>query len=125
MIREKWAVSLGLVACVLFFCGCGKKADENKPISEVRAEAEKIDVAKLRQMAMAYKDAIMAKKGDIEKIAAKLKEVPVTQMLSEEAKSLKGDIDELNKSLSALKERFEIYYNKLKEKGGDLTGLQV
>jgi hypothetical protein len=32
---------------------------------------------------------------------------------------------EMNKSVSALKERFQIYYNKLKEEGGDLSGLQL
>ena len=40
-------------------------------------------------------------------------------------KELKADIDALNKSVSSLKERFEIYYNMLKEKGGDLSGLNI
>jgi hypothetical protein len=76
-------------------------------------------------MALAYKDAIEAKKGDVEKITAKLKEIPVTQMLGDEAKGLKADIADLNKSVSALKERFNVYYSKLKEKGGDLSGLKI
>jgi predicted nucleic acid-binding Zn-ribbon protein len=114
-----------LTLCALALLGCGKKADENKPISEVKAEAEKMSAEKLRDMALAYKDAIGAKKGDVEKITAKLKEIPVTQMLGDEAKGLKADIDNLNKSLSALKERFNVYYSKLKEKGGDLSGLKI
>ena len=114
-----------LALCSLGLSGCGKKADENKPISEVQAEAEKMDLDALRSMAMAYKDAITAKKADIEKITAKLKDIPVAQMLGEEAKALKSDIENLNKSISALTERFQIYYNKLKEKGGDLSGLKM
>ena len=114
-----------LTLCALALVGCGKKADENKPISEVKAEAEKMSAEKLRDMALAYKDAIEAKKGDVEKITAKLKEIPITQMLGDEAKSLKADIDNLNKSVSALKERFNVYYGKLKEKGGDLSGLKI
>lgn len=114
-----------LTLCALALLGCGKKADENKPISEVKAEAEKMNAEKLRDMALAYKDAIEAKKGDVEKITAKLKEIPVTQMLGDEAKGLKADIDDLNKSVSALKERFNVYYGKLKEKGGDLSGLKI
>ena len=114
-----------LVLSSLVFCGCGKKADENKPIGEVKAEAEKMSVEKLRSMAMTYKDAITAKKGEVEKLASKLKDIPLTQMLSDEAKGLKADIDGLNKSVSALKERFEVYYNKLKEKGGNLSGLEI
>jgi chromosome segregation ATPase len=120
------AVLCCLIALCLFaILGCGKKADENKPISEVKAEAEKMDTDGLRAMAMAYQKAIAAKNSEVEKLTAKLKDIPVTEMLGEEAKELKADIDNLNKSVSALKERFEVYYQKLKEQGGDLSGLQV
>jgi predicted nucleic acid-binding Zn-ribbon protein len=112
--------------CLLVLHGCGgKKADENKPISEVKTEAAKMDAGQLRDMAMTYKEAITAKKANVEKLAAKLKEIPVTKMIGDEAKQLKTDIDNLTKSISALKERFEVYYQKLKEKGGDLSGLEV
>jgi len=117
-----WCV---LVVCLSALWGCGKKADESRPISEVKAEAEKLDVEKLRSMAMKYKDAIMAKKGEVEKFTGELKDIPLTKMLGEEAKQLKGEIDVLNKSISALKERFEVYYDKLKEKGGDLSGIEL
>ena len=112
-----------LVLISLALYGCGKKADENKPIGEVKAEAEKMSIEKLRSMAITYKDAITAQKGDVEKLASKLKDIPLTKMMGDEAKGLKADIDGLNKSVSALKERFEVYYNKLKEKGGNLAGL--
>ena len=68
-----------------------------------------------------YNDA----KPSIAKFAAKLKEIPVTQLLGRQAKQLKADIDNLNKSVAALKERFQIYYDQLKAKGGDLSGLQI
>jgi len=120
------AVLCCLIALCLFtILGCGKKADENKPISEVKAEAEKMDTDGLRAMAMVYQKAIAAKNSEVEKLAAKLKDIPVTEMLGDEAKELKADLDNLNKSISALKERFEVYYQKLKEQGGDLSGLQV
>jgi flagellar capping protein FliD len=45
-------------------------------------------------------------------------------MMGEEAKQLKSDLDDLNQSISALQERFEVYYNQLKEQGGDLSGLK-
>jgi hypothetical protein len=112
-----WVIAIG---------GCGgKKADENKTISEVKAEAEKMDTSKLRAMAEAYKSAIIAKKGEVEKVTAKLKEIPVAELLGEKAKNLKTDIENLNKSVNALKERFEVYYQKLKEKGGNLLGLEL
>lgn len=122
---KKNLLSLMLVVPLLFLAGCGKKADENKPIGEVQAEAAKMNVQDLKAMAMKYKDAVEAKKADVEKLAAKLKEIPVAQLLGEQAKQLNADIDNLNKSLSALKERFQIYYDQLKAKGGDLSGLQI
>ena len=124
-IGKKGVLFCLLVLISLGMFGCGKKADENKPIGEVKAEAEKMSVEKLRSMALTYKDAIVAKKGEVEKFAAKLKDVPLTKMMGDEAKGLRADIEGLNKSASALKERFEVYYNKLKEKGGDLSGLNL
>ena len=120
------AVICCLIALCLFaILGCGKKADENKPISEVKAEAEKMDTDGLRAMAMSYKEAIAAKSSDLEKLTAKLKDILVTEMLGAEAKSLKADMENLEKSVSALKERFEVYYQKLKVTGGDISGLQL
>ena len=118
-------VSLILTASLLSLLGCGKKADESKPIGEVKAEAEKMTIEDLKATAMKYKGAIEAKKADVEKIAAKLKEIPVTEMLGEQAKGLKADIGNISKSLNALKERFQVYYDQLKAKGGDVAGLQI
>ncbi len=122
---KKTLSSFILAVSLLFLAGCGKKADENKPISEVQTEAAKMNVQDLKAMAMNYKNAIESKKGDVEKLAAKLKDIPVAQLLGGQAKQLKADIDNLNKSVAALKERFQIYYDQLKAKGGDLSGLQI
>ena len=114
-----------ILVCSVAVVGCGKKADENKPISEVKTEAETMNVDQLRSIAMTYKEAILAKKGEMKKVAVQLKDLPVTKMLSDEAKSFKTEIANLNKSVSALNERFKIYLEKLKEKDGDLTGLKI
>jgi len=121
--KEYVNVLLVLLAVVMLFAGCSKKADENKPLSEVKAEAEKMSVDKLKAMAMEYKDAISAKKEEIEKVTGELKNIPVAEMLGNEATELKAEIENLTKSVSALNERLQIYYQKLKEKGGDLSGL--
>ena len=44
-----------------------------------------MDVQQLRSMAMQYKDAFMAKTEEVEKLTAKLKEIPVTEQLGSEA----------------------------------------
>lgn len=124
MERNKAVALCGLMILLtagLF--GCGKKADENIPIADVEAEAEQMDVAKLRQKALIYKDAIVDKQDEIKKVSAKLQELGIAKSLTDEAKALTADIDELKKSVIALKDRFDIYYKKLKEKGGDISGL--
>ena len=99
--------------------------DTEKPISEVQAQAETMTVDSLRATALKYKDAILAKQDEINKVAAKIKEIPIAQTLGEEAKTLKADLQNLETALKALKDRFQVYYDTLKKKGGDLSGLAL
>ncbi len=116
----------GLLICSsMGLVGCGNGVDENKPMNEVQAESKEMDADALRDTAMAYKDAIQDKMQDVDKITAKLKEIPVTEMLGEEAKSLKGEIDQLTKSVDALKQRLNVYLQRLKEMKEDISGLEL
>ncbi len=107
----------------LVLLGCSQKSAENESINDVKAEAEKMDANQLRSMAMKYKDALEAKKGEIEKLVAKLRNIPPAEMTDTKAKEITEGINKINQSMSALNEKFTIYYNKLKEKGGDTSGL--
>jgi Skp family chaperone for outer membrane proteins len=121
---EKTLLCLLLAVCMTALAGCGKKpaaVDEDKPIAEVKAEADKMTIEDLKATAKKYQAAMTAKEAELDKIMEQLKSIPVTEMLSEEAKGLQEDMKSLGKSVNALKERFEIYYNKLKEKGGELS----
>jgi chromosome segregation ATPase len=105
--------------------GCdGDGADEQKPIGDVQAEVDKLDVDQLRAKAQEYQKQILSKQEEVTKLADKIKEIPVTELLGDEAKNLKADLEDLNKSLKNLKDRFQVYYDKLKEKGGDVSGLE-
>jgi PBP1b-binding outer membrane lipoprotein LpoB len=121
--------NVAIICLLLTFClvitGCGKKADESKPMSEVKAEAEKMSTDDLEAAAKKYMDAAVAKKGEIEKLTAKLKDIPIAQMAGDEAKKIKDEVDAVTKSLSALTERFQVYYDKLKEKGIDVSALKI
>lgn len=112
-------------AAMLLLSGCGSKADENKPMSDVKAESETMSVEKLRATAMAYKETIEAKRGELEKITAKLGEIPLAEVLGQEAKSLKSDFEKLNESVGALTERFGVYHGKLKELKADVSDLAL
>ena len=100
-------------------------AIETIPVADVQAEAGKMTVEQLKAKAMEYKNLIVAKKATIETLAAKLKGIPLTEQMGAEAKGLQTDIATLNKSVAALTERFQVYYNKLKEMGVDLSGLGI
>lgn len=120
---KKILLYLLMALCVFALLACGKKGvDTSKAISEVKAEAEKMDVSQLRQMALKYKDAILEKTKEVEQLMAKIKP---TDILSAEAKKIKAEVDDLNKSVGALKERFNVYYDKLKAKDGDVSGLDL
>ena len=135
--------------CVVAFCGltlvsCSKKTDRTppapaqktatgaavnvdtdveKPVAEVQTQAQTMSVADLRTTAVQYQQAITAKGVDLQNVLAKVKEIPITEVLGEKAKALKAEAQKIQDSVKALTERFQVYYNKLKEKGGDLTGL--
>jgi hypothetical protein len=101
------------------------KADVNTSISEIKAELDKLSVDQLRQTALQYQQLIQAKSAEVETVTAKIKNMSITQAMGDEMKTLQTDIDGLNTSLKALKDRFQLYYDKLKEKGGDLSGFAL
>jgi outer membrane lipoprotein-sorting protein len=114
-----------LLLCSLALLGCSQKSDENESISEVKAEAEKMDANQLRSMAMKYKEAIEAKNGEVEKLLAKLKDIPPAEMMDAKVKETTDEINKISQSIMALNEKFMIYYNKLKEKGVDTSDLEI
>ena len=130
-MKTKLCISMVAVLCVMFLAaGCEQKGgssavDETKPLSEVKAEAEKMDVEKLKATALKYKEAILAKESDVRKLMDQLKEIPLAQQIGDEAKTLQVDIENLNKSVTALRDRFQVYYDKLKELKADVTGLEL
>jgi hypothetical protein len=100
-------------------------AIETIPVADVKAEAGKMNVEQLKAKAMEYKNLIVAKKATLETLAAKLKGIPLTEQMGAEAKGIQTDIATLNKSVAALTERFQVYYNKLKEMGVDLSAFGI
>jgi len=142
-LEKRDILSCLLVLLLSMTLGCGKKGDKGtppgatgagarvasvdteKPVSEIQAQAQTMTVDSLKATAIKYKEAIVAKQGEIEKLAAKIKEIPIADALGQEAKTLKTDLGNLETSVKALKDRFQVYYDTLKKKGGDLSGLAL
>ncbi len=121
-------VVLAMFSIVL--SGCGKKGvpagpvDTNKPMAEVKAEAELMTVDQLREMAGKYLAAVKAKNADIEAIMQKLRDSSKAGSPHEDLMKVKADIGVIIDSLKLLQERFDVYYNKLVELKADVSGLE-
>lgn len=113
------------VFSMIIILGCDKKADENKPLDEVKAEAAEMDVEDLREMALEYKETIYANLEEIGKIKNKIKEIPLKEMFGDQAQELKQELEPIIKSINELKKRFWVYYSELKKKSADLSGLEL
>ncbi len=100
-------------------------ADLEKPVPEVQTKVQTMSVADLKARALQYVQAISVKKEDLQKVLAQVKEIPLAEALSEKAKTLKAEAQKIQTSIKGLTDRFQVYYNKLKEKGGDLSGLTI
>ena len=117
--------TVSLLLCLLLLQSCGKKADETKAVSDVRTETAKMDVNELRKMAMTYKDAVVAKTDELGKIKEKLASVSLADILGDEAKELNAEVETLSRSVMELKERYQVYYDAVKEQGGDVSDLAI
>jgi uncharacterized coiled-coil DUF342 family protein len=113
------------VFSMIIILGCDKKADENKPLDEVKAEAAEMAVEDLREMALEYKETIYANLEEIGKIKNKIKEMPLKEMFGDQAQELKQELEPIIKSINELKKRFWVYYSELKKKSADLSGLEL
>ena len=107
---------IALIPLALLF-GCGGGVDTEKPIAEVEQEAETMTVDDLKAKASAYQDMIAEKMKELEPLKEKLKDIPMTEQMGEEAKALQGDIAALTEDLGSLKDRLQVYLDALKEKG--------
>jgi uncharacterized coiled-coil DUF342 family protein len=119
-------LSISIVVFSIFILfGCGKKADESKPLSEVKAEAAEMNADDLREMALVYKETIQENLEEIDRIKNEIKEIPLKEILGDQAKELKQDLEPIIKSINDLKQRFFVYYSELKKKSGDIKGLEL
>jgi peptidoglycan hydrolase CwlO-like protein len=117
-MRKNQFLVLALVMTVFAFSGCGggQKVDADKPMDQVVAEAQKMTVNDLQNTINNYQRAIEARKADIMALEQKIKQIPVTQLLGEEAKELKADLSEITERIGKLTERLKVYANELKTK---------
>lgn len=97
---------------------CGEaSASPDKPIAEVKAEAQAADKAQLEKYISQYKSSIAKLEEEVKEALAKLKDISPAKLLGEEGKTAKDHAETLQKTLAGLKERLEIYMAELAKKG--------
>lgn len=101
------------------------QADQGKSITEIAAGAKEMAVENLRKMAEKYRDVIAEKQQHLMEMAQKYVDLPDAERMTAEGQVLKAGVNEITKGIDTLKKCFGIYYNALKEKAGNLTGLNI
>ena len=113
----KWYTPLiGLmVLSVLAGCG-GSGIDENKPVDQVAAEAAQMSQAELQKMVDKYQSAIADKSKEVEALKEKLQQIPISDLMSDEARKLKGEASDVMDSLDKLKAQLSACTRELAKK---------
>lgn len=118
--------TLLILMLVLVGCGGGGGAEaevSEMTVAEVEQQSSGMSVDDLKSKVAEYEKALQAKLADLEPIQEKLKAIPMTEMMGEEAKALQADILKISEDVTALKDRLQVYYDALKEQGVDIKNL--
>ncbi len=75
-------------------------------------------MTQLSNIVARYESAIQTRQKEIEQFSDRLQEIPVAQMLGDEARALKDDIARINDSVRALTERMNVYAQELRKQQG-------
>ena len=111
-MKKLWTVLACAVLAAGLLTGCGSGVDENKPLSEVKAEAATLDEAALKAKIADCEKFLAEKKAELEKVAAKIKEIPLDKILSEESKNLKDQTAKLTESIKKVSDQMKVYVDK-------------
>ncbi len=105
-----------LIVIGLMVSGCGAGVSEDKPIAEVKKEAQTMSVEQLKTTIAKYKEVIQSKKTEIDQLTAKLRKIPVAQMMGKEAGKIKTEIQNITTSVKALTGILNTYSQALRSK---------
>jgi len=97
--------------------------DLEKTVADLKAEAAKMDIENLKEVATQYKEALVVKETELKALLDKLSAVPLTEKMGKEAQAITGEVKILTDGVVALQERFQVYIDALAEKGADVKAL--
>ncbi len=123
MRRKTLQILLVILGLLTVMNGCTRKVDSERSIDKIKKDIETMSVAELEDYAMAYVSAIQSQRAQIQKIQEKIRKVPIEKFFSNQA--LQNDIKKVGRKAEALYVRYLLYVTALKQKGGDVTKVQL
>lgn len=123
MRRKTLQILLVVLGLLTVMNGCTRKVDSERSIDKIKKDIEVMSVAELEDYAMAYVSAIQSQRAQIQKIQEKIRKVPIEKFFSNQA--LQNDIKKVGRKAEALYVRYLLYVTALKQKGGDVTKVQL
>ena len=112
-----WMAAAVMAAGVLTGCGDNAKVDETKTVAQIEAELPKLNEAQIKAQIEACQKALEAKKAELDKLAAKIKDIPLTEILSDESTKLKDEAKKLGESVKKLTDQIAANTKGLEAKG--------
>ena len=101
---------MALALCgILFLAGCGNGVDENKTPAEIKQEVANMSQEDIQKTIEAYKEVIAEKTEALTEELAKLKDIPLTEMLGDEAKKIKDNVGSIEDSIAKLTKNMQAY----------------
>ncbi|MCK5339331.1 MAG: hypothetical protein KAJ50_10980 [Bacteroidales bacterium] len=96
-------------------------AELNQSVESVKANVASYTEPEALAHADRYKEIILEKKVQLAALTQKAKSLSMTDLFSEKGKALKTEISKYTSQLAGLKARYEVYLDKLKAFGVDLS----
>jgi len=113
MKRYKWVLSFVVLALLT---GCITGSGGGSPeLDQLTTQAATMGKADLQAMVTKYKGLITDKMDVVSALKAKLKEIPLAEMMGEKATVLKQDLSETTALISQLKDKLSVYTSALKK----------
>jgi len=109
----KWILGFAVVV-LLAGCVTGSGGGDAAGMDQLATEAATMGKADLQSMVSKYKGLIAEKVDVAGQLKAKLKEIPVAEMLGEKATALKDELGDTLALISQLKDKLAVYTSALK-----------
>lgn len=95
--------------------------DLNLSVEAIREKVDGFSADQVLAYVDQYKTVLLEKKEQIAALTNQIKALPVTELMGDKAKMLKDRLSQYTGEVSALKERYTVYLDKLKAYGIDLS----